>query len=102
MPVHPEDRLLLGMLWEGKVYVDTALPFGLRSAPLFFMVVATALLWIKQQKRVTNAISYIDDFLTAGAPNSPECQRNADLMHETCEEVGLPAEPEDEDPATTI
>ena len=31
--VHPEDRLLLGMSWEGALYVDTALPFGLRSAP---------------------------------------------------------------------
>ena len=33
VPVHPEDRLLLGMMWEGKVYVDKTLPFGLRSAP---------------------------------------------------------------------
>ena len=36
IPVLPEDRLLLGMCWEGKVYMDTALPFGLRSAPLIF------------------------------------------------------------------
>ena len=35
VPVHPEDRLLLGMLWEGKAYVDAAPPFGLRSAPRF-------------------------------------------------------------------
>ena len=104
VPVHPEDRLLLGMLWEGKVYVDTALPFGLRSAPLIFTVLATALIWIMKQKGVTNAISYvIDDFLTAGAPDSPECQKNADMMRETCEEVGLPTEPKkDEGPATSI
>jgi hypothetical protein len=31
--VHPEDRHLLGMQFEGKTYVDTALLFGLRSAP---------------------------------------------------------------------
>ena len=100
VPVHPEDRLLLGMLWEGKVYVDTVLPFGLRSAPLIFTALATALLWIMKQK---GAISYIDDFITAGAPDSPECQKNADVMRETCEEVGLPTEPEkDEGPATTI
>ena len=36
LPVHPEDRLLLGMEWQGQVYVDTALPFGLRSAPKIF------------------------------------------------------------------
>ena len=27
--VHPEDHLLLGMLWDEELYVDTALPFGL-------------------------------------------------------------------------
>jgi hypothetical protein len=30
VPVHPADRHLLGMQWKGGVYVDTALPFGLR------------------------------------------------------------------------
>ena len=33
VPVHPEDRLLLGMSWDDEVYVDSVLPFGLRSAP---------------------------------------------------------------------
>ena len=36
VPVHPQDRHLLGMMWDGKVYVDAALPFGLRSAPKIF------------------------------------------------------------------
>ena len=34
--VHPDDRWLLGMQWDGGVFVDTALPFGLRSAPKIF------------------------------------------------------------------
>ena len=33
IPVHPVDRHLLAMEWNGKVLVDTCLPFGLRSAP---------------------------------------------------------------------
>ena len=33
VPVHPSDRLLLGVLWDGAYYIDRALPFGLRSAP---------------------------------------------------------------------
>ena len=28
VPVHPQDRHLLGMMWDGKLYVDVALPFG--------------------------------------------------------------------------
>ena len=34
--VHPQDRPLLGVEWEGRVYVNTALPFGLWSAPKIF------------------------------------------------------------------
>ncbi len=36
VPVHPRDRWLLGMRWEGAMFVDGTLPFGLRSAPLIF------------------------------------------------------------------
>ena len=38
VPVHPTDRFLLGMEWRKKLYVDTALPFGLRLAPKFSML----------------------------------------------------------------
>jgi len=40
VPVHPDDRLLLGMKWREFLYVDTTLPFGLRSAPKIFNAVA--------------------------------------------------------------
>ncbi len=49
VPVHPEDRLLLGMMWEDSLCVDSALPFGLRSAPKIFTAVADALEWIAKQ-----------------------------------------------------
>ena len=42
VPIHPRDRLLLGMQWHGKVFLDTTLPFGLRSAPLIFTAIANA------------------------------------------------------------
>ena len=42
VPVHPEDRHLLGMEWQGKELVDTALPFGLRFAPKVFNVLQIA------------------------------------------------------------
>ncbi len=54
IPVHPQDRLLLGMEWEGQVFVDATLPFGLRSAPLIFTVVADALQWIMKQRGVAH------------------------------------------------
>lgn len=41
IPVHPEDRYI-GMCWQGHMYVDAPLPFGLRSAPLIFTALADA------------------------------------------------------------
>ncbi len=35
--VHPGDRWLLGMSWEGRNYVDKVLPFGLRLALSYTM-----------------------------------------------------------------
>ena len=43
IPIHQEDRPLLGMTCEGALYVDAALPFWLRSAPKIFTSIADAL-----------------------------------------------------------
>ena len=29
IPVHPQDRLLQAVRWDGKLYIDLMLPFGL-------------------------------------------------------------------------
>ena len=42
VPVHPHDVAWLGLQWEGETFVDTALPFGLQSAPKLFTAVADA------------------------------------------------------------
>ena len=46
LPIHPDDRWLLGMRWEDALFVDTELPFGLRSSPKIFTGVVDALEWI--------------------------------------------------------
>ena len=103
VPVHPDDRILLGMSWEGNIFIDTVLPFGLRSAPLIFTAVADALEWIMRRKGVQWVTHYIDDYITVGWPGSEECTNNISIMHRAFEEVGLPVEPEkDEGPDTCI
>ena len=67
--MHPVDRLLLGLLLRGNLYVDGALPFGLRPAPKLFTVVADGLLWIMGQP----ALHYLDDLLPIGASDSQQC-----------------------------
>lgn len=90
IPVHPDDRWLFGMLWEGALFVDTALPFGLRSAPKLFNAVADAVEWILRQAGVVNVIHYLDDFLLVGAPGSPECAESLAKLLEIFAELGLP------------
>ena len=84
VPVHPSDRPLLGMAWHDEVYVDTRLPFGLRSAPKIFTVVANALEWGIRQCGVRFVGHYLDDFATFGPPDSLECQENVRTIIDTC------------------
>ena len=67
VPIHPEDQPLLGMMWEGACYIDTALPFGLRSAPKTFSAIADALEWQVRREGVQAVLHYLDDFLLVEA-----------------------------------
>lgn len=90
VPVHPDDRYLLGMQWENHIYIDTALPFGLRSAPKIFSAISDTLEWILLRQGMSSCLHYLDDFLTMGAADSDECYRNLELMLRICEVLGLP------------
>ena len=50
IPVRPKDWNLLGIHWKKQYYIDTCLPFGLRSAPLLFNQLSTAIHWILQHR----------------------------------------------------
>ena len=80
LPVHPADRHMLGMRWNGGIYIDTCLPFGLRSAPKLFDILAEFLAWVAKQNNVSFLIHYLDDFLTMGPPSSLTCQHNLDTI----------------------
>ena len=90
VPVHPDDRPLLGMAWEGQVFVDAVLPFGLRSAPKIFNALADALSWILRQKGACTMIHYLDDFLLIGKPRSEECAVSLELTQAVCRQLGVP------------
>ena len=78
--VHPAERPLLGLQWQGSVYVDRKPPFGLRSAPKIFNCVADALEWCFQQAGVSNIDHYLDDFITFGHPGSVTCSHNLEII----------------------
>ena len=90
VPVHPHDQHLLGLSWKGNQYIDSVLPFRLRSAPKIFNARADALQWIAERCGTSYLGHYLDDFITAGRPHSAECQDNLNLLMELCTLLGLP------------
>ena len=104
LPVRRLDWHLLGIFWQNHWYLDKFLPFGLRSSPFLFNQLAEALEWILVNNyRVANIIHYLDDFFTAGPPDSPECLHNMTAMALLCEHVNAPLKSEKaEGPTTTL
>jgi len=90
LPVHPADRHLLSMRWDQHIFIDTCLPFGLRSAPKLFNVLADLLSWILEQHQVSPILHYLDDFLTMGVHHSSTCANNLTMIKDICSQLGIP------------
>ena len=103
VPVHPDDRHLLGMVWRDKSYFDKQVPFGLRSAPVLFNAYADALEWIVRANGCQNILHYLDDFLVVGRPATDECSKYLEILISTCTMLGVPlAEDKIEGPETRL
>ena len=93
--VHPSDRYLLGLRWRKHYYVDLTLPFGLRSAPYIFNSVADMVEWILlNTHNVSDLLHYLDDFITAGPPDTNQCAENLATFGAVCRSLGLPFHPD--------
>ena len=78
------------MRWNNQIYFDTCLPFGLRSAPKLFNVLADLLSWILMQHGISPLVHYLDDFLTMGPADSTICHDNFSTIQRFCQELGIP------------
>jgi len=91
IPVRPQDWNLLGICWRQQFFVDTCLPFGLRSAPYLFNQLSIAIHWILQHSYgVQQILHYLDDFFTAGPAHSPQCSKNLQAMFNLCNDINTP------------
>lgn len=105
VPVHPADRLLLGMEWNGNWYVDAVLPFGLRSAPKLFNVIADAIQFIARSQGVQHVTHYLDDYIhvVLAHPASGQCQNDLQTLIDVCGHLGMPlADEKIEGPTTRL
>ena len=104
IPVHPSQWNLLGICWKTRFYADTCLPFGLRSAPYLFNHLSEAIHWTLVNKYgIHHLLYYLDDFLTAGSPDSPICSYNLNSMLSLCGRINAPIKSSKiEGPATSV
>jgi len=77
--------------WNGKIYVELFLPFGLRTAPLIFNLFSEAIHWVMQLKGY-NLCHYIDDFLLVLPPGRTMVHTAAKDFSEVCETIGFTIE----------
>ena len=103
IPVHPLDRPLQAMQWNGSIYVDPMLPFGLRSAPKIFNAVADGLEWHLRSCGIRHVFHYLDDFIVIAPPYSTECADALAIIDRACTQLGVPlAEHKREGPTTCL
>ena len=89
VPVHPEDCPLLGTKWLGKLFINTILPFGLRSAPKIFNAIADALKWIFAHSGICPTHHYLDDFAFLGLGTN-QCTDMLTTAITLCNKPGAP------------
>lgn len=102
IPVNPADRIWQGVMWDGQIYVDGMLPFGLSSAPKIFNSVADALEWCVSQEGVEYIFHYLDDFAVLGPAGSQACLQGLLTLKRICAVLGIPLAEDKQDGPTAV
>ena len=95
LPVHPSDWKLLGYSWDGFYFIDTRLPFGLRSSPKIFNDFADLVCWICQNKyNLRSLVHYSDDFFLVCGQSLILAKQMLNTLCQAFEDMGIPLAPE--------
>ena len=90
------------MAWQGTVYIDKRLPFGLRSAPKIFSAVADALQFILLSRGITHSLHYLDDYILVTS-SFEEAEAQKQCLVSIFNDLQVPLEPAKlEGPATCL
>lgn len=101
--MHPADQPKLGVKWNGSIYIDRALPFGLHSAPKLFSALTDGFMWFLHTSGIRYGLHYLDDFLILGPANTQACHDSLATALSLYERAGFPVAPEKtEGPVTKL
>ena len=96
-----KEDVFVWALGRCRFYVDTCLPFCLRSAPFLFNEVAKALEWILKHNYAI--CHYLDDYSMAGPPTAPTCAHHLQRFLRVADRLGVLVTMEKVDvPTTTL
>jgi hypothetical protein len=91
IPIHPNDRHLLGFMFQGNYYFDKCLPMGCRTSCRIFETFSTALQWVSKYKLHIKHITHIlDDFILIGPPQSSVTFHNLQSFLSFCQDCSIP------------
>ena len=93
VPVNPHDRPLLAVQWEGQIFINTRLPFGLRSAAKIFNTITDTLQWYLHQASILLIDHYLDDFVIIRLPLASQCTDSLAILDRECTILGVPMTP---------
>ena len=104
LPVLPAQWIILGICWVGQFFIDTRLPFGLRSSPAIFNRFADAVCWIIQNiYHILNLIHYSDDFFLVSPNDNTKAEQEPTTVKSAFSYLGVPiAEDKLEGPTTSF
>ena len=87
--VQPRHWHKLGFKWQGKYYAHACLPFGCRSAPYWFDVMARGLEYMAKTRGSSPLTwHYLDDTVTCSATRQ-SCQQSIDIFNTTAKLAGF-------------
>ena len=90
LPVHPSQWNLLGMFWLGYYFVDTVLPFGLRSSPAIFNSFADLVCWVLENNYQLFIMHYSDDFFLVCAASLPQATTDMNTAISAFDHFNIP------------
>lgn len=89
--INPKDFDLLGIMLDGKYYIDKCLPMGCSISCSLFEKFSTFIHKVVEEETGLHSLDhYLDDFLFAGNSTSNDCQILMSKFIEITAEMGVP------------
>lgn len=90
LKLHPDEWFYTGFRIGNLLFIDSRLPFGLRSSPWLWQRVEDALKWIANKRGITNIVDYVDDNHFTGTREKASIIAKLEEFGKLCLELGVP------------